>query len=213
MTNGNEEKFGNNRNKERFFPTVEDDAVPEQLQKLFQAAERELGFVPNVFRSLGYRPERMSAWFAHYRQLHEPTENLSAADREMIAVVVSAINDCTYCVVAHGAMLRQELGDPELGDRIGINWRHAGLHDKQLAICAYAEKLTLRPHECSPDDLATLASFGLTDHEVWDIAELASMYAFTNRMALATGQEPNREYYSMARSPAAPSPAAPTPGD
>jgi uncharacterized peroxidase-related enzyme len=183
-----------------FFPSVDDGAVPEKLAPLFAAARKELGFVPNVFRASGYRPERMSAWFAHYRQLHEPTANLSEADREMIAVVVSSINDCTYCVVSHSAMLRKELGDPELAEKIAINWRHAGLDKRRLAICEYAEKITLRPRECGADDLATLAEVGLSEQEVWDVVELAAMYAFTNRLALGTGQQANHEYFRMARS-------------
>ncbi|HZZ46614.1 MAG TPA: peroxidase-related enzyme [Pseudonocardia sp.] len=181
-----------------YFPAVDGD-VPDRLKSLFRAAEKDLGFAPNVFRAYGYRPERMSAWFAHYHQLHEPTENLSAADREMIAVVVSSLNNCTYCMVSHGATLREELGDPELGERIGINWRHAGLDPKRYAICEYAEKITVRPNECTPEDLKALSEFGLTDEELWDVVELAAMYAFTNRLASATGQQANREYYYMGR--------------
>ena len=97
--------------------------------------------MPNVFRAYSYRPERFSAWFAHYKQLHEPTEHLDAADREMIAVVVSAWNRCTYCVVSHGHALRVALGgDPTAGevlaDSIAVNWRHAGLDERRAAICA-----------------------------------------------------------------------------
>ena len=110
---------------------------------LFAKAREALGFVPNVFRVYAFRPERLSAWFAHFRALHEPTENLSAADREMIAVVVSQANGCLYCLVAHGAALREELGDPVLGERIAFDWRRAGLDARRTAICAYAEKLTL----------------------------------------------------------------------
>ena len=98
---------------------------------LFAKARERLGFVPNVFRVYAFRPERLSAWFAHYRQLHEPSERLSAADREMIAVVVSAANGCLYCLVAHGAALREELGDPVLGERISYDWRRAGLDPRR----------------------------------------------------------------------------------
>src|SRR5579883_2828677 len=100
------------------FDVPPEDELPEGLRKLFAKARERLGFVPNVFRVYSYRPERLSAWFAHYRQLHEPTEHLSAADREMIAVVVSAANGCLYCLVAHGAALREELADPVAGERI-----------------------------------------------------------------------------------------------
>ena len=182
-----------------FFPTPSEDELPERLQGLFAKAREAVGFVPNVFRSYSYRPERFSAWFAHYKQLHEPTEHLDAADREMIAVVVSAWNRCTYCVVSHGHALAQALGGDAaarvLADHIAVNWRHADLDARRRAICAYAEKLTARPHEMAEDDLVELETHGLGKHEIWDVAEIASMYNFTNRMALATGQMPNEEYH------------------
>jgi uncharacterized peroxidase-related enzyme len=155
--------------------------------------------VPNVFRVWAYRPERVSAWFAHYRQLHEPTTHLDAADREMIAVVVSSANDCLYCLIAHGAALREALGDPILGERISYDWRRAGLDPRRHAICAYADKLTQRPREVTREDLQTLLDAGLTLEEAWDVAEIASMYNLTNRMAMATNMLPNEDYSSQAR--------------
>src|ERR687886_1800200 len=139
-----------------WFPVPDETHLPEDLQGLFRAARERIGFVPNVFRAYAWRPERLSAWFAHFRLLHEPTPNLSAADREMIAVVVSMANGCLYCLVAHGAALRQELGDPVLGDRITLDWRRAGLDPRRAAICAYAEKLTRSPRECDESDLDAL---------------------------------------------------------
>src|SRR4051812_37580363 len=108
------------------FPVPDESELPERLRGLFAKARERLGFVPNVFRAYSFRPERLSAWFEHYRALHEPTENLGAAEREMIAVVVSAANRCLYCLVAHGAALREALGDPVLGERISFDWRRAG---------------------------------------------------------------------------------------
>jgi uncharacterized peroxidase-related enzyme len=182
-----------------FFPVPDESALPERLQGLFAKAREAVGFVPNVFRAYSFRPERLSLWFAHFRALHEPTENLGAADREMIAVVVSAANGCLYCLVAHGAALREELGDAVLGERIAFDWRRAGLDPRRKAICAYAEKLTLRPRELTRGDLQTLLDVGLTLEEAWDVAEVASMYNFTNRMAMATNMLPNEEYAAMAR--------------
>jgi uncharacterized peroxidase-related enzyme len=182
-----------------WFPEPDESELPPGLQGLFAMARERLGFVPNVFRVYAFRPERLSAWFAHYRQLHEPTENLSAADREMIAVVVSAANGCLYCLVAHGAALREELGDPVLGERISYDWRRAGLDSRREAICAYAEKLTLRPRAVTRADLQTLLNSGLTLKEAWDVAEIASMYNLTNRMAMATNMLPNPEYSGQAR--------------
>jgi uncharacterized peroxidase-related enzyme len=182
-----------------WFPVPADSDLPESLQGLFTKARERLGFVPNVFRVYAFRPERLSAWFAHFRQLHEPTQNLSAADREMIAVVVSAANGCLYCLVAHGAALRQELGDPMLGERISYDWRRANLDARRTTICAYAEKLTLRPREVTREDLQSLLDAGLTLQEAWDVAEIAAMYNLTNRMAMATNMLPNEEYSGQAR--------------
>ena len=182
-----------------FFPVPDEKQLPERLQGLFAKARESLGFVPNVFRVYSYRPERFSAWFAHYKQLHEPTEHLDAADREMIAVVVSAWNRCTYCIVSHGHALRAALKDEVTADYIATNWLHAGLDARRAAICGYAEKLTARPHEMTERDLVALRDVGLSDEEIWDVAEIASMYNFTNRMALATGQLPNEEYHHLDR--------------
>jgi uncharacterized peroxidase-related enzyme len=182
-----------------WFPVPADEELPDSLRGLFAKARERLGFVPNVFRVYAFRPERLSAWFSHFRLLHEPTDHLDAADREMIAVVVSAANGCLYCLVAHGAALREELGDPVLGERISYDWRRAGLDQRRHAICAYAEKLTTRPREVTRADLQTLLDAGLELEEAWDVAEIASMYNLTNRMAMATNMLPNEEYSAQAR--------------
>lgn len=182
-----------------WFPVPGDGELPSELRRLFAKARERLGFVPNVLRVYAFRPERLSAWFAHHRLLHEPTEGLSAADREMVAVVVSAANDCLYCLIAHGAALREALGDPVLGERVSYDWRRAGLDSRQTAICAYAEKLTLHPREVTGADLQTLLDAGLTLEEAWDVAEIAAMYNFTNRMAMATNMLPNPQYSAQAR--------------
>jgi uncharacterized peroxidase-related enzyme len=182
-----------------WFPVPDEAELPDGLRGLFAKARERIGFVPNVFRTYSFRPERLSAWFAHYRLLHEPTDGLDAADREMIAVVVSSANGCLYCLVAHGAALREALGDPVLGERISYDWRRAGLDGRRAAICAYAEKLTLAPREVTRADLETLLDAGLTLEEAWDVAEIAAMYNLTNRMAMATNMLPNEEYSALAR--------------
>lgn len=182
-----------------WFPVPDETELPSDLRGLFGKARERLGFVPNVFRVYSFRPQRLSAWFAHFRQLHEPTEHLSAADREMVAVVVSAANGCLYCLVAHGAALREALGDPVLGERISYDWRRADLDHRQRTICAYAEKLTLHPREITRADLQALLDVGLTLEEAWDVAEISAMYNLTNRMAMATNMLPNAEYSGQAR--------------
>jgi uncharacterized peroxidase-related enzyme len=182
-----------------WFPVPSDDQLPENLRGLFAKAREKLGFVPNVFRVYSFRPERLSAWFAHYKQLHEPTDNLNAAEREMIAVAVSMANGCLYCLVAHGAALREALGDPIVADRITLDYKRAGLDSKMEAVLDFAVKITSSPLDCEQDDLEHLKSFGLTEEEVWDVIEISAMYNFTNRMASATGMIPNREYHSLVR--------------
>jgi uncharacterized peroxidase-related enzyme len=182
-----------------WFPVPPEEKLPENLRGLFRKARERIGFVPNVFRVYSYRPERLSAWFDHYKQLHEPTSNLSAAEREMIAVAVSMVNGCLYCLVAHGAALREALGDPVRADRITLDYRRAGLDERMTAILDFAVKLTKTPVEASEADLGRLRSYGLSIEEVWDVAEITAMYNFTNRMASATGMIPNEEYHRLAR--------------
>ena len=182
-----------------WYPVPDPEDLPEDLTKLFAKARAAIGFVPNVFQAMSFRPDHMRAWFSHFKQLHVPSENLSAADREMIAVVVSMANGCLYCLVAHGAALREALGDPVLADRITLDWRRAGLDQRATAVCEYAEKITRRPTETTRADIEHLQTLGFTREETWDIAEIAAMYNFTNRMAMATGQMPNREYHGASR--------------
>ncbi len=182
-----------------WYPVADRAELPDDVAKLFTKAEAALGFIPNVFQAMTFRVDHFRAWFSHFKQLHIPSENLSAADREMIAVVVSMTNGCLYCLVAHGAALREALGDPVLADRITLDWKRADLDAKRHAICAYAEKLTKHPTDTSQADIAHLQTFGLTPEETWDIAEITAMYNFTNRLAMATGQLPNREYHSQHR--------------
>ena len=181
-------------NEISWFPVPDEADLPDDLRSLFEKARANIGFVPNVFRAYSFRPDRLRAWFAHYKQLHVASEHLNAAEREMIAVVVSMQNRCLYCLVAHGAALRDELGDPVLADRITLDYRRAELDDRRRTILDYAVKLTATPTECDEDDLTRLRASGLSDEEVWDVIEIAAMYNFTNRMAMATGMLPNEEW-------------------
>ena len=152
-----------------YFPDAEVEELSPQLQKLFGKAAEQLGFVPNVFTAYAHRPERFSAWFNHFRQVTEPSETLSGADREMIAVVASGVNRCTYCLVSHGQALRHEMHDEANADRIVFNWRHADLTDRQRAICLFVEKLTATPATVERDDVDALADAGLGPDDIWDV--------------------------------------------
>ncbi len=175
------------------------ESLDEELRKLFAKAEEKLGFVPNVFVVFTARPEHFRRWFAYFKELMQGESALTPAQREMIAVVVSAENQCLYCLVSHGADLRVALGDEFLGDRITLDYRRAGLDERTTAMLDYAVKITRRPVECSHSDVEHLRSLGFTDKAIFDIAEIAAMFNFTNRLASATGMLPNREYHHLGR--------------
>lgn len=176
-----------------------EEVQDERMQKLFAKAKEVLGFIPNVFLGYTIRPTHFAPWFSHFREVTEGESTLSRAEREMISVVVSSHNHCLYCLASHGAELRRQLGDPILGDRITLDYRRAGLDERTTAILDYALKITATPVDCSEQDIQKLRALGFSDQTIFDIAEVAAMYNFTNRLALATGMLPNREYHGMAR--------------
>ncbi|HEX2171449.1 MAG TPA: peroxidase-related enzyme [Dehalococcoidia bacterium] len=182
-----------------YYPIAAEDQLSEYQRNLFAKVEERTGLVPNVFRAYAWRPERFAKWFAHFSDLMRGTETLTATDREMISVAVSMANGCLYCLVAHGAMVRQLTGDPVLGDRITLDYRRAGLDERRTAMLDYAVKITKTPLECDEADIERLRLLGFTHEDIWDIAEIAAMYNFTNRLAMATGMMPNPEYHGMAR--------------
>ena len=180
-----------------WFPIANQDQLAPEVRALFEKAQERLGFVPNVFRTWAWRPERLLKWRAHYDDLMRGTDTLSATEREMIAVAVSMANGCLYCLTSHGAALRVRLGDPVLGDRITIDYRRAGLDARQNAMLDYAVKITKTPIECDEADIQRLLGAGFTVEDIWDIAEVSAMFNLTNRVASATGMIPNPEYNAM----------------
>ena len=169
------------------------------LKKLFGKAEEMLGFVPNVFIGYCIRPTHFSHWFNHFREIMQGESELTPTEREMIAVVVSSLNRCLYCLVSHGAELRIGLKDPILGEQLVIDYRRADLDARTVAMLDYAAKITKSSADCSAADIEQLRSHGFSDVGIFDIAETAAMYNFTNRLASSTGMLPNREYYGMGR--------------
>jgi uncharacterized peroxidase-related enzyme len=182
-----------------WFPIAKETELTEYQRQKFESATERLGFVPNVFRAFAWRPERFAKWRAHIEDLMEGTDTLPAAEREMVAVAVSMSNGCLYCLTSHGWSLRHLLGDPVLGDRITLDYRRAGLSPRQVAMLDYAVKITEAPLDCEEDDVEELRAHGFTDEDIWDIAELAAMFNYTNRLVSAVGLVPNREYPGMAR--------------
>lgn len=182
-----------------WFPIAERSTLSPETQKLFAQLDEKLGFVPNVFVAFAWRESRFNKWRAHFEDLMSPSPGLGRAEREMISVVVSMQNQCLYCLTAHGFALRALLKDPVKGDRITLDYRRAGLTEKQMAMLDFAVKLTLDPVTVSEEDVEDLRAVGFNDEDVWDIAEVTAMFNFTNRLSSATGMMPNREYNGMAR--------------
>lgn len=182
-----------------WFPVLEDDELEEPERKLFAKAKDVIGFVPNVFRTYAWRPERFRAWFGHFKNVMEGTDGLSSREREMISVAVSMANGCLYCLAAHGAALREASDDKVEADRITLDYRRADLTARERAILDYAVKVTKTPGDCEEGDIEALRKHGLSDEDIWDVIEVAAMYNFTNRLAMATGMMPNREYHGLAR--------------
>ena len=182
-----------------YFPIAERKRCSKALRKLFTELESTLGFVPNVIRAFAWREPRFWKWWAHRNDLMAPSAGLSKAEREMVAVVVSAANDCLYCMTSHGYAVRVLLGDPVTAERIVFDYHRAGLDARTLAMLDYAVKITKRPAECGLEDVEHLRKHGWCDEDIWDIAEIAAMYNYTNRLASATGMLPNSEYHGLAR--------------
>jgi len=182
-----------------WFPVAERKTLEPETQALFDQLEQKLGFVPNVFLAFAWRETRFNKWRAHFEDLMQPSPGLGKAEREMISVVVSMQNQCLYCLTAHGFAVRALLKDPVKADRITLDYRRAGLSEKQTAMLDFAVKLTLDPVTVTEEDIDDLRALGFSDEDTWDIVEVTAMFNFTNRLASGAGIMPNREYQGMAR--------------
>ncbi len=173
--------------------------LPDDLRRRIETVQEKSGFVPNVFLALAHRPDEARAFFAYHDAVMERDGGLSKAEREMIVVATSAGNDCLYCVVAHGAILRIRAKDPLLADRVAVNWRKADLPERQREMLAFATKLAVRSGEVDDDDFDRLRAVGFDDEDIWDIGAVVALFALSNRMANLTAMQPNTEFFSMAR--------------
>lgn len=185
------------------FPTPALDKLPEDIRARILAVQEKSGFVPNVFLTLAYRPDEFRAFFAYHDALMEKDSGLSKAEREMIVVATSAANQCQYCVIAHGAILRIRAKSPEIADQIAINYRKADITPRQRAMLDFAMKVALEAQAVDDADFKTLASHGFSDDDIWDITAIAAFFALSNRIANVTGMRPNDEFYLMGRLPKA----------
>lgn len=173
--------------------------MPADLRARIAQVQEKAGFVPNIFLALAHRPEEFRAFFAYHDALMDRPGGLTKAEREMIVVATSAANDCLYCVVAHGAILRVRAKDPLLADEIATNYAKAAITWRQKTMLDFAVKLALHPGSVGPEDHAILAEQGFTEDDIWDIASITGLFALSNRLASAIDLRPNREFFGMGR--------------
>jgi uncharacterized peroxidase-related enzyme len=181
------------------FPVPELDGLPADLQERILAVRAKTGFVPNVFLVMARRPAEFRAFFAYYDALMLREGGLSKAEKEMIVVVTSAANQCPYCVVAHGALVRLFAKDPLLGDQLAVNYRQAGLDPRQRAMLDAALKLASAPQTFGEDDIQRLLAQGFSREDVWDIGAITGLFALSNRLAHLSDMRPNREFFTLGR--------------
>ncbi|AUQ73251.1 peroxidase-related enzyme [Phaeobacter piscinae] len=175
------------------------DPLPPETQKYFDICQEKLGMVPNVLRANAFDIDKLNAFTGMYNDLMLADSGLSKLEREMIAVVVSAINSCFYCLTAHGAAVRQLSGDPKLGEMLVMNYRVAPLEPRQRAMLDFAVKVTKASAEIEETDRQTLRDHGFSDRDIWDIANVTGFFNMSNRVASATGMVPNDAYHAQHR--------------
>ena len=184
------------------FPVPPREDLPADLAERFADVEERSGFLPNIFAALAWRPDEARAFFAmHDALMDKETPGLSKADRELVVVATSAVNDCLYCVVAHGAVARIRAKDPYIADQVAVDWRKAPLSPRMHAVLEVATRLAAEPAAVSAADLESLTAHGLTQDDVWDVGMITSFFALSNRLAHFAALQPNPEFFLMGRVP------------
>ena len=173
--------------------------LPPNIKKYFKICKEKLGLIPNVLKSYSHNMDKLNAFTNMYNEIMLGESGLSKLQREMIAVVVSSINRCHYCQVAHGASVRELSGNPELGETLIMNFRTASIPAKERAMLEFSEKLTLESHKIEEEDRETLRSNGFSDSDIWDISSVVGFFSMSNRIASATKMVPNSEYHYKGR--------------
>lgn len=181
------------------FPVPALDTLPDDIRERIESVQEKAGFVPNVFMVMAHRPDEFRAFFAYHDALMDRDSGLSKAEREMIVVATSNVNQCQYCVVAHGAILRIYAKNPLIADQVAINFRKADITDRQKAMLAFAVKVTERSYQVTEDDLTILHAHGFSDEDIWDITGVAAFFGMSNRLANVLNIRPNDTFYSMGR--------------
>jgi uncharacterized peroxidase-related enzyme len=178
-------------------PNLED--LPDDIRARMLEVHEKAGFIPNVFVALAHRPDEFRAFFAYHDALMLRESGLTKAEREMIVVAVAGANDCLYCFVAHGAILRIYAKDPLVADQVGVNYRKADITPRQKAMLAFALKVSERSGDIEDPDFETLRTHGFTDEDIWDIGNISAFFCMSNRMANLIALRPNDESYALGR--------------
>lgn len=181
------------------FPIPELEALPEDIRQRITAVQDKAGFIPNIFLALAHRPAEFRAFFAYHDALMEKESGLSLGEREMIVVATSSLNQCQYCVIAHGAILRIREKNQLLADQIASNYRKADISDRQRAILDFAVKVSRQAQEIGEEDYKLLEKHELSEEDAWDIGAIAALFALSNRLANMMDLKPNPEFYGMGR--------------
>ena len=180
-------------------PALKD--LPDDIRARMLEVQEKVGFIPNVFLTLAHRPDEFRAFFAYHDALMLRESGLTKAEREMIVVATSGANDCLYCIVAHGAILRVYAKSPLVADQVAANYRKADISERQKAMLEFALKVALRSSELVEEDYAMLRVHGFSDEDIWDIGAITAFFALSNRMANLISMRPNDEFYLMGRMP------------
>ena len=183
------------------FPVPVLNTLPEDIRETILDVQEKSGFVPNVFLALANRPDEFRAFFAYHDALMEKEGGLTKGEREMIVVATSAHNQCIYCVVAHGAILRIREKNPQLADQIATNYRKADITPRQKAMLDFALKVSKSSHEINNADIDDMRELGFSNDDIWDIGAISALFALSNRMANLTSMRPNDEFYLLGRIP------------
>jgi len=186
------------------FPVPDINELPEDVRNRILAVQEKSGFVPNVFLALAHRPDEFRAFFAYHDALMDKPGGLTKAEREMIVVATSGLNECIYCVVAHGAILRIREKNPHIADQLATNYRKADVTVRQKVMLEFAVKVSQQAQTISEADIETLHAHGFSHDDVWDIGAIAAFFALSNRLANMSSMRPNDEFYLMGRLPRTP---------
>jgi len=185
------------------YPVPSIEALPDDLRQRILEVQEKSGFVPNVFLAFAHRPDEFRAFFAYHDAVMLRPSGLSKGEKEMIVVATSGANDCLYCVVAHGAILRIYEKNPRVADQVAVNYRKAEISPRQMAMLDFAMKVCNDSRSVGETDFEALRAHGFSDEDAWDIAAITALFGLSNRMANATSMRPNDEFYLLGRLPRA----------